>query len=61
VRLYSVVVILGGSVRVGCARLLCGHCGSLPLAWRSRFALVGSGAFPLPYVSNNNTLACYCI
>jgi|SRR5215211_5489539 hypothetical protein len=25
VRLYSIVLILGGWVRVGCARLLCGH------------------------------------
>jgi hypothetical protein len=30
VSLYSVVVIIGGWVRVGCARLLCGHCGPLP-------------------------------
>jgi hypothetical protein len=30
VSFYGVVVIVSGWVRVGCARLLCGHCGLLP-------------------------------
>src|SRR5215203_4540764 len=47
VRLYSVVVILGGWVHVGCARLLGGHWDLPPLAWRSRIALVGSGTLSL--------------
>src|SRR5215203_6857227 len=47
VRLYCVVVILGGWICAGCARLLCGHWDIPPLAWRSRIALVGSGASSL--------------
>jgi hypothetical protein len=46
VRLYGVVVVLGGWVR-GCARLLCGHWDIPPLAWRSRIALVGAGTSSL--------------
>jgi hypothetical protein len=46
-RLYGVVVILGGWVRVGWARLLCGHWDIPLLAWRSRFALDGAGASSL--------------
>ena len=62
VRLDIVLMFLGwffdGRVR-GCARILCGHWDVPPLAWRSRFALDGAGAFALsdyktiiPYLSH---------
>jgi hypothetical protein len=47
VRLYGVVVILGGWVRCVRGRLSRVHWGPFPLAWRSRIALVGAGTSSL--------------
>ena len=49
VRLYSVVVILSGWVRVGCARLFAVHSAS-PFLWAGlRGVPAPAGPFPLSY------------
>jgi hypothetical protein len=59
VRLYVVLMIsgwfLGGWVRWMRGRLSRVHWGPFPLAWRSRFALVGAGASSCLYAPYNIT------